>query len=256
MATPPGHGAPGSQIPPQVLVLTLTSSREGWGRHSPCPQNPGTLSWTALPIRTLRQSPPEWGRRDREGRGENRKKRGGVLLSSLRPPGRAACPPAPQAPSEGGGTEGARQPRARGVSILPRAGQTQLAASVGTIPGPRQPHSGQSVGIGAAANARAAGHVPRGGSRALILLEACPDLQADSRVAEGSTERTVSGPPPALPPPSAPPDPAHPSASPPSTCSLQPRSQRPQPPPTPARLPPASCPLLPTSWHRGPPGPG
>lgn len=77
-------------------------------------------------------------------------------------------PGAHQAPSEGrrpGWAQGSQEHRTQGptgVKVPPRAGQALLAVSVGTVPGPRQPHSGPSVGIGAATNARAAGQVPRG----------------------------------------------------------------------------------------------
>ena len=63
----------------------------------------------------------------------------------------------------GGSQEHRTQGRA-GVKVPPRAGQAQLAVSVGTVPRPGGPHSGQSLGIAVAANARAAGHIPRGRS--------------------------------------------------------------------------------------------
>lgn len=64
-----------------------------------------------------------------------------------------------------GGQAGARQPRTQDTrGQHPSRSRAGLAVSVGTGPGLGRPHSGQSVGIRAAAKAGAAGHFPSGRS--------------------------------------------------------------------------------------------
>lgn len=124
-------------------------------------------AWRSAPSQGGDHEPkPSEGKGDGEGVGMGETEAEGLLLGLLWNPSNCQSLEAAKATGH----------RSHWGQVSPRARQDQLAAFVGMIPRPHQPHTGQSVGTGTVTNARAAGQVPWGRSPGPSLCQARPHL--------------------------------------------------------------------------------